>query len=243
MTPDTSNDDPKLAKQPGYANRLTLRTLMEKAWFKHLVQVGLILLLLLGLKDILIPSEIYFVLSLLIAIIAYLNYKLIFFKGKQVSLSGIIVIVAAVAVLIGFVRFSRESQAVYYYQGQMWVFKPEIGKPHLEYWDSMEPLLMRLSEQYRQPTGKLVAGYRIDGVSVSFRPYKTEDGITPGLVFRVTGKGVSHQKQREKMEALMNVIETQLPEIEFAEKRIWLDTADGSRELTKHNSVEPDLAE
>ncbi len=72
---------------------------------------------------------------------------------------------------------------------------------------------------------------------------KTEDGITPGLVFRVTGKGFSHQKQREKMEALMDVIETQLPEIEFAEKRIWLDTADGSRELTKHNSVEPNLTE
>ena len=239
MTPDTSNDDPKPAKQPGSANRLTLRTLVEKAWFKPLVQVGLILLFLLGLKDI----QLYFVLSLLISIVAFLNYKLIFFKGKQVTLSGIIVIVAAVAVLIGFVRFSRESQAVYYYQGQMWVINPEIGKPHLEYWDSMEPLLMRLSEQYRQPNGKWVAGYRIDGVSVSFTSYKTEDGITPGLVFRVTGKWLSHQKQREKMEALMDVIETQLPEIEFAEKRIWLETGNGSRELTKHNSVEPNLTE
>ena len=243
MNPDTSNDDPKIAKQPGSINRLTLRTLVAKAWFKHLVQVGLILLFLIGLKDILIPSEIYFVLSLLISTVAYLNYKLIFFKGKKVTLSGIIVLVSVLAVLMGYFRFSRESQAVYRYQGYMLVINREVGKPHLEYWDSMEPLLMRLSEQYRQPTGKLIAGYRIDGVSVSLRPFKTEDGITPGLVFRVTCKGFSHQKQREKMEALMDVIETQLPEIEFAEKRIWLDTADGSRELTKHNSVEPNLTE
>ncbi len=112
MNPDTSNDDPKIAKQPGSINRLTLRTLVAKAWFKHLVQVGLILLFLLGLKDILIPSEIYFVLSLLISTVAYLNYKLIFFKGKKVTLSGIIVLVSVLAVLMGYFRFSRESQAV-----------------------------------------------------------------------------------------------------------------------------------
>lgn len=217
--------------------------------------VALILLFLwgVGLKARDMPPEVWFILGLLVPVVAYLNYKLVFFKGKRVTLSGMIVIVTAIAVAMGFVRFSRELRAEYTYEGHMKVINPEGDKSFQKVWEQTTPVILGLFEQHRTSPPKEFFIFNepsvridkadVDGVVVQWTTFKTPDGITPGLAFSVTGHHFNHQKQWKKIEALMDAFERQLPEIEFTEKRIWLHTADRSQELTKTNAVESPIVE
>ena len=217
--------------------------------------VALILLFLwgVGLKARDTPPEVWFILSLLVPVVAYLNYKLVFFKGTRVTLSGMIVIVTAIAVAMGFVRFSRELRAEYTYEGHMKVINPEGDKSFQKVWEQTTPFIEGLFEQHRTSAPQKFFMFNnpfvridkadVDGVVVQWTTFKTPDGITPGLAFSVTGHHFNYQKQWKKMEALMDAFERQLPEIEFAEKRIWLHTAEGPQELTKHNAVESPIVE
>jgi len=216
--------------------------------------VALILLFLwgVGLKPRDMPPELWFILGFLIPVVAYLNYKLAFFKGKRVTLSGMIIIVTAIAVAMGFDKFCRDLRTEYTYEGHMKVMNPDGDKSFQKVWEKTTPVILGLFEQHRTSPPQeffMFNGYRridiadVDGVVVHWTSFKTPDGITPGLAFSVTGHHFNHQKQWKKIEALMDAFERQLPEIEFTEKRIWLHTADGSHELTKHNAVESPIVE
>jgi len=96
---------------------------------KPLVSWGIPTILLLwlflwfGAVSRIIPGDVWFILCLLVPVVVLLDCRLVLFKAKQATLKGMIVLMSAVAIFIGFVWFVRESRDDYLVVGYVEITK------------------------------------------------------------------------------------------------------------------------
>ena len=76
-----------------------------------------------GAVSRIIPGDVSFILCLLVPVVVLLDCRLMLFKAKQVTLKGMIVLVTAVVISIGFLWFVRESRDDYLVVGYVEITK------------------------------------------------------------------------------------------------------------------------
>jgi len=81
------------------------------------------LILWFGAVSRIIPGDVSFILCLLVPVVVLLDCRLMLFKAKQVTLKGMIVLVTAVVISIGFLWFVRESRDDYLVVGYVEITK------------------------------------------------------------------------------------------------------------------------
>jgi hypothetical protein len=127
---------------------------------------------------------------------------------KRFTLKGLLVAIAVVAGVMGFLRVRHLLRSEYSYSGT------------IEIKNDVQTYRAMLRENEELPW----AYKKVDGVWISITGLMKEEGFTLAVEFEVTGNGFNHAEQLQKMKARMDLFVQQFPELEFGERRLFMDT-------------------